>query len=217
MTAKSKTPLGLLAEMIRSIGFAGELRLGKAAGQAIVEQIEEVLNRSATPGPVAYQIREDLQHNGFHDDEWRPIDREEYEETKRVMGGHGPRRLAGNAGRGDLRIDEGGWMIELRELYAGPPAQPVELSGLSWEGMDSCPRDGTVVLLRWGDDQVSPGWWASLTDMDDGAEKDPFPWAFFDGKDGQLFVNHAVDTELGPTHWTAYRPGVDAMRMAAGQ
>lgn len=140
MTAASKSPLGLLAGMIRSIGFAGELRLGKAAGQAIVEQIEAVL---------------------------------------------------------------------------APP--PRELPTAVWSEMASCPRDGTVVLLRWGEDHVSPGWWASLTDMDDGAEKDPFPWAFFDGKDGQVFVNHAVDTELGPTHWAHYRPAADAMRNGGGK
>ncbi|MEW2984287.1 hypothetical protein AB1A91_12235, partial [Stenotrophomonas maltophilia] len=31
-----------------------------------------------------------------------------------------------------------------------------------------------------------------------------FPWAFIDFNNGSAFVNHAVDTEYGPTHWAAY-------------
>ncbi|TGW16886.1 hypothetical protein E4417_16815 [Stenotrophomonas maltophilia] len=77
--------------------------------------------------PVEYQIRQDLKHNGFNDDHWQTVSRQEYEENKRVMGGHGPRRLSGSTGRGDLRIDESGWMIELRELFDAPPAQALNL------------------------------------------------------------------------------------------
>lgn len=76
---------------------------------------------------AAYQLRKDAQHNGFEDDHWEPVSRQEYEATKRVMGGHGPKTIAGMVERGDLRIDDGGWMVELRELYAAPPAQTVDL------------------------------------------------------------------------------------------
>jgi len=77
--------------------------------------------------PVAWQMRKDEWHNGFDDDQWREIPRDEYEARKRVMGGHGPKRLAGTTERGDLRIDDGGWMVELRQLFDAPPAPAVDL------------------------------------------------------------------------------------------
>ncbi len=79
-----------------------------------------------------------------------------------------------------------------------------------WRSMDTCPRDGTVVRLRWGEDHVSPGWWSapvSPVQNDDGtwpSDTGGFPWAFIDFNNGSAFVNHAVDTEYGPTHWAAY-------------
>lgn len=78
------------------------------------------------------------------------------------------------------------------------------------ESMATCPRDGTAVLLRWGEDHVSPGWWCAAVSPipnEDGTwprDTGGFPWAFFDMNDGVAFVNHAVDTEYGPTHWTPY-------------
>ncbi|WP_414616726.1 hypothetical protein [Stenotrophomonas muris] len=79
-----------------------------------------------------------------------------------------------------------------------------------WRSMDTCPRDGTVVRLRWGEDHVSPGWWSapvSPVQNDDGtwpSDTGGFPWAFIDFNNGSAFVNHAVDTEYGPTHWAPY-------------
>ncbi|HIE5512995.1 TPA: hypothetical protein ACXNQL_002235 [Stenotrophomonas maltophilia] len=79
-----------------------------------------------------------------------------------------------------------------------------------WQTMASCPRDGTAVLLRWGEDHVSPGWWcadATPIQNEDGtwsSDNGGFPWAFFDLNDGVAFVNHAVDTVHGPTHWAPY-------------
>jgi hypothetical protein len=83
--------------------------------------------------PVAWQLRTDEAHNSFEDDEWQPVTRKEYEAIKSVMGGHGPKRTAGCLARGDLRLDEGGWFVELRELFAAPVAaeaapQAVDLS-----------------------------------------------------------------------------------------
>lgn len=78
------------------------------------------------------------------------------------------------------------------------------------QSMATCPRDGTVVILHWGEDHVSPGWWSapvSPVQNDDGtwpSDTGGFPWAFIDINDGSAFVNHAVDTEYGPTHWTPY-------------
>lgn len=79
-----------------------------------------------------------------------------------------------------------------------------------WRSMDTCPRDGTVVRLRWGEDHVSPGWWSapvSPVQNDDGtwpSDTGGFPWAFIDFNNGSAFVNHAVDTEYRPTHWAPY-------------
>ncbi|WP_336324763.1 hypothetical protein [Stenotrophomonas muris] len=79
-----------------------------------------------------------------------------------------------------------------------------------WRSMDTCPRDGTVVRLRWGEDHVSPGWWSapvSPVQNNDGtwpSDTGGSPWAFIDFNNGSAFVNHAVDTEYGPTHWAAY-------------
>lgn len=87
--------------------------------------------------------------------------------------------------------------------------QPVG-APVAWQSMATCPRDGTAVLLRWGEDHVSPGWWCAAVSPiqnEDGTwprETGGFPWAFFDMNDGVAFVNHAVDTEYGPTHWAPY-------------
>ncbi|KKF88286.1 hypothetical protein IMCGPPIG_01875 [Stenotrophomonas maltophilia] len=79
-----------------------------------------------------------------------------------------------------------------------------------WRSMDTCPRDGTVVRLRWGEDHVSPGWWSapvSPVQNDDGtwpSDTGGFPWAFIDFNNGAAFINHAVDSQYGPTHWAPY-------------
>lgn len=78
------------------------------------------------------------------------------------------------------------------------------------QSIATCPRDGTLVLLHWGEDHVSPGWWsapASPVQNDDGtwpSDTGGFPWAFIDINGGSAFLNHAVDTEYGPTHWSLY-------------
>ncbi|PZS80627.1 hypothetical protein A7X84_13850 [Stenotrophomonas maltophilia] len=87
---------------------------------------------------------------------------------------------------------------------------PDQAERAPWRSMDTCPRDGTVVRLRWGEDHVSPGWWSapvSPVQNDDGtwpSDTGGFPWAFIDFNNGSAFVNHAVDTEYGPTHWAPY-------------
>jgi hypothetical protein len=99
------------------------------------------------------------------------------------------------------------------ELAKQREAEPV-----AWRPMNTAPRDGTVIVLRFGEDGESPGWFDSPAHPiknDDGTWPDnPYghPWAFIDkgseikhGEDvGAWFVNHARDTEYGPTHWRPY-------------
>ncbi|WP_444812309.1 hypothetical protein ACS0OW_15920 [Stenotrophomonas maltophilia] len=106
------------------------------------------------------------------------------------------------------------------ELDVDGDRQPVG-EPVAWQSMATCPRDGTAVLLRWGEDHVSPGWWCAAVSPiqnEDGTwprETGGFPWAFFDMNDGVAFVNHAVDTEYGPTHWAPYvYPAAQAVDLA---
>ncbi|UZB05495.1 hypothetical protein OM948_08595 [Xanthomonas citri pv. fuscans] len=102
------------------------------------------------------------------------------------------------------------WEITDAVLAALAARQTVGHEPVAWQSMATCPRDGTVVILRWGDDHVSPGWWCAPTSPiqnEDGTwptENGGFPWAFIDINNGSAFVNHAVDTEYGPTHWSLY-------------
>lgn len=70
---------------------------------------------------------------------------------------------------------------------------------MNWQPIESAPRDGTVVLIRWGQDGESPGWWNKRKRFANGRG---YTWAFIDRQDGRHFVNHAV--EHGPSHWRPY-------------
>lgn len=113
--------------------------------------------------------------------------------------------------------ERGSWSYGLRgamelALKAALPYLQGEAVPVAWQSMATCPRDGSVVLLRWGEDHVSPGWWCapvSPIQNDDGTwppDTGGFPWAFFDTDNGRSFVNHAVDTKYGPTQWAEYHP-----------
>ncbi|AJQ88064.1 hypothetical protein ACQR5V_21470 [Xanthomonas oryzae pv. oryzicola] len=73
--------------------------------------------------PAAYQYRDDAAHDAFASSYWEEIPRETYEALKSVMGGHGPKKIAGDTIRGDLRLDPHGWNTELRVLCAMPEPQ----------------------------------------------------------------------------------------------
>lgn len=63
-----------------------------------------------------------------------------------------------------------------------------------WRKIDTAPRDGTVIWLRFGDDGVSPGKFRK------GKEK--YLWKFVDTKNQyEWFVNYSVDGPGGPSHW----------------
>jgi hypothetical protein len=69
-----------------------------------------------------------------------------------------------------------------------------------WQPMESAPRDGTVIRLRWGGDGETIGWWMKRKRFD---RLRCYPWAFVDMQTGRPFVNNAVDGEYGPTQWAA--------------
>ncbi len=65
--------------------------------------------------------------------------------------------------------------------------------GGPWQPIATAPRDGSNILIAFGQDG------ASMAKYVPGV---PHPWKFIDTNDGITWlVNHAVDTEYGPTHW----------------
>ncbi|WP_372362885.1 hypothetical protein ACCQ10_09320 [Xanthomonas sp. NCPPB 1325] len=101
-------------------------------GKVMMPQMTHELLRmalSAAPQgvePAAYQYRVDVVRDGFASSDWEDISRDEYEARRAVMGGHGPKKIAGDTTRGDLRLDPHGWNAELRSLYAAPQV-PVDV------------------------------------------------------------------------------------------
>ena len=87
---------------------------------------------------------------------------------------------------------------DLRALLASTPA-PVEVEEWAWRRIESAPLDGTHVLLRFGEDGVSVGWY-------DDNGFDPRPWRFVDTGFGDNptakgFINASRDGVYGPSHW----------------
>lgn len=80
-----------------------------------------------------------------------------------------------------------------------------EVDGLreaaSWQDISTAPLDGTHILLAFGSDGVTLGWW-------DDREPGPYPWKFVDrgapGSTGHAaggFINGSREVRGGPTHW----------------
>jgi hypothetical protein len=73
----------------------------------------------------------------------------------------------------------------------------------AWQPISSAPRDGSTIMLRFGEDGVSQGRY-------DHVPKNPgHPWQFIDaqGDADYWIVNRAVDGPGGPSHWMPM-PGV---------
>jgi hypothetical protein len=69
----------------------------------------------------------------------------------------------------------------------------VEAAG--WRPIEAAPRDGTHIILAFGQDHSSEGWW-----VDDDSE--PRPWAFIDiGDYNKVIINRSRDGEYRPSHW----------------
>ncbi|TDY26262.1 hypothetical protein B0G81_6772 [Paraburkholderia sp. BL6665CI2N2] len=87
----------------------------------------------------------------------------------------------------DFYGKQSGLKYEKRPLYAAPTASD------AWQPIETAPKDGTNILIRFGLDGVSqakftPGW--------------AWPWQFIDTNDGVTWMlNRAVDGPGGPSHW----------------
>lgn len=72
------------------------------------------------------------------------------------------------------------------------------LAERAWRPIAEAPRDGTHVILAFGQDHVSEGWWED-------ADPGPHPWKFIDaGCSGSAFANGEVlngarEVRGGPT------------------
>jgi hypothetical protein len=83
---------------------------------------------------------------------------------------------------------------------------------VAWQTMDTAPRDGTVIRMRWGSDHTSLAWWdypVAPIQREDGTwprDTGDFPWAFIESEDGSSHINHATDKVDvgGPSHWAPY-------------
>lgn len=66
-----------------------------------------------------------------------------------------------------------------------------------WQPIATAPRDGTNILIRFGQDGVSQAKYVPGI---------PHPWQFIDTNDGITWmVNHSVDKPLyGPSHWAPF-------------
>lgn len=79
--------------------------------------------------------------------------------------------------------------------------------------MNTAPRNGSVIILHFGQDVSMPGWWdypISPVKNINGTwpiEDHGYPWAFIDSQtseENRYFINHAKDGVYGPTGWSHY-------------
>lgn len=103
-------------------------------------------------------------------------------------------------------------MAEDIDVYGSAPRERSPAAALPepmWLPIESAPRDGTHVLIAFGQDHVSSGAYVANDD-------DPFPWKFLDQQaQGFPIFNGARDDKYGPTHWMPL-PGPPLANSASG-
>lgn len=67
---------------------------------------------------------------------------------------------------------------------------------VAWLPIETAPRDGTLILLRFGSDGKSQGLYVPTLK--------PYPWKFIDADGPSWIINHAVDGPGGPSHWAKF-------------
>ena len=112
----------------------------------------------------------------------------------------------------DLYRGEGGWcgLEAAREQARVTLVAYQRAAGArqEWRPIEEAPKDGTHVLLAFGQDTVAEGWW------DDGFDLEPHPWKFVDtggpappnGRPSLGFINGSRDERYGPSHWMPLPP-----------
>jgi hypothetical protein len=66
----------------------------------------------------------------------------------------------------------------------------------AWQPIASAPRDGSTIMLRFGEDGVSQGRYSHVP------TNPGYPWVFIDSQgEDRWIINRAVDALGGPSHW----------------
>ncbi|WP_199520065.1 hypothetical protein [Fulvimarina endophytica] len=86
---------------------------------------------------------------------------------------------------------------DLTGIAAQPEPTAVDVR-VPLEPMETAPKDGTPILLFFGEDTRTAGWWTGDAE---------YPWAFIDTGmvDIGTGVNHSRDDKYGPSHWAPFK------------
>ncbi|MBH1555834.1 hypothetical protein I5U56_06570 [Stenotrophomonas maltophilia] len=146
--------------------------------------------------PVAYQIREHIKPGESEwfaptvsrRGAWKSLPKEHYAEYVAVMGGYGPMGVIGQPlGPVALELNPYGPTMEVRALYAAPPAQTVDVAP---RPIDTAPTDGTLVRL--------------LVDFNSNATEDTAgpAWTIGSNNDSNVMADERVGWQFAGWCWT---------------